>query len=241
MISHYCWLYPHVFHINPVCLVISHCFSYEFPWNPNEPARWCARRRRGSRGSMAHFRPLSQRTKRAHFSYFFVENLEKPLDWILFINHIDITDITPNLILVAGLIHQLSQWLGHSADRPWLQETELLHGVGHVRLNADGTCWTLMTAADQLSLGGVKQWRKPGSRDEPHKNHGKTHGFGVFHRKNATLISKGIMEVCGFLLISPSNQSNDWQIRVNTIHMDGWYQLMYTNVMELMIGVDHHA
>lgn len=76
---------------------------------------------------------------------------------ILFINHIDITDITPNLILVAGLIHQLSQRLGHPADRPWLQETELLHGVGHVRLNADGTCWTLMTAADQLSLGGVEQ------------------------------------------------------------------------------------
>lgn len=39
------------------------------------------------------------------------------------------------------------------------QETELLNCVGHVRLNADGTCWTLMTAADELHLGRVWNWR----------------------------------------------------------------------------------
>ena len=230
MISHYCWLYPHVFHIHPVFLVISHCFSYEFPWNPNEPARWCARRRRGSRGSMAHFRPLAQRTKRARFSYFFVDFFLK--HGILFINHIDITDITPNLILVAGLIHQLSQRLGHPADRPWLQETELLHGVGHVRLNADGTCWTLMTAADQLSLGGVEQWRKPGSRDEPHKNHGKTHGFGVFHRKKCDIDFKRDNGSMWFPVDFPFKPIQ-WLADSGEYHPYGW--LISTNVMELMI------
>jgi len=55
----------------------------------------------------------------------------------------------------------------------------------------------------------------------PIKIMGKRTVSEFFTEKNATLISKGIMEVCGFLLISPSNQSNDWQIRVNTIHMDG--------------------
>ena len=98
-----------------------------------------------------------------------------------------------------------------------------------------------MTAADQLSLGGVEQWRKPGSRDEPHKNHGKTHGFGVFHRKKYDIDFKRDNVSMWFPVDFPSSQSNDWQIRVNTIHMDGWYQLMYTNVMELMIGVDHQG
>lgn len=44
-----------------------------------------------------------------------------------------------------------AQDAGEGRVEAWLTfETELLHGVGHVRLNADGTCWTLMTAADQL-------------------------------------------------------------------------------------------
>eukprot|EP00438_Fugacium_kawagutii_P022257 Skav227699 [mRNA] locus=scaffold1635:45998:48561:+ [translate_table: standard] len=55
-----------------------------------------------------------------------------------------------------------AQDAGEGRVEAWLSfETELMKCVGHVRLNADGTCWTLLTAADELRPGGAAQRSVP--------------------------------------------------------------------------------